>query len=80
MPGVRLQDCTDACIDEEDDLGQGALPNGSGGDSDDAEIREVLETEGEESASSCHSPFVQVGTKKVRATLLSKRQIIQIIY
>lgn len=75
MPGVRVEDVSDARDEEEDDLGQGALPSDGGGDSDDAEIREALETEGEESGSSRHSPFVQVGTKKVRSTVILKRQI-----
>ena len=70
MPGVRAEDGTDACDEEEGVVGQAASPSDGGGDSDNAELREVLDTEGEESSSSTHSPFVQVGAKKVRGTFL----------
>lgn len=42
------------------------------GESDDAEIREALETEsvGENSGPPRHSKFVQIGAKKVRSNLL----------
>lgn len=70
MPGVRVEDSNDAC-DVEEIPGQGELPSDGGGNDDDADIREALETEGEETGSSHHSPFVQVGTKKVRDFSLS---------
>lgn len=49
-----------------------AKPRSAGdGESDDAEIREALETERDDSGSSGYSPFVQVGTKKVRGSCLT---------
>lgn len=55
-----------------DSNGGGGDSDGGGGDSDAAAIREALDTEVEESSFGSHSPFMQVGDKKVRAAFLSR--------
>lgn len=72
MPGVRAEGGTDAPDEEEGVVGQAAPPSDGGGDSDKAVLREALDTEGEEPSSSTHSPYVQVGEKKVRGAFLSQ--------
>eukprot|EP00904_Undaria_pinnatifida_P001324 jgi/Undpi1/11192/HiC_scaffold_30.g13490.m1 len=66
MPGMRSGGDTGG--GDEEDLDRGASSSDAGdGESDDAEIREALETEsvGENSGPPRHSKFVQIGAKKV---------------
>eukprot|EP00904_Undaria_pinnatifida_P001323 jgi/Undpi1/11191/HiC_scaffold_30.g13489.m1 len=65
MPGMRSGGDTGG--GDEEDLDRGASSSDAGdGESDDAEIREALETEsvGENSGPPRHSKFVQIGAKK----------------
>lgn len=77
MPGLRKGDDNGAGDDGEGSLEEGSpttvaddpLPDShtdAGEESDDDVIREVLDTEGEDSGASRYSPYVEIGNKKVR--------------
>lgn len=53
-------------------VAEGASPTVADGESDDAVIREAFETEGLDSGSPSHSPFLEVNGKKVRLSVCGR--------
>jgi len=75
MPGLLTERNIGAGDGEEDNLEQESSSTSPGCDTaDDAAIREVLDTELEDSGPCRHSPFVEIGNKKVRRVGITEDQ------